>query len=76
MFGAAVGITAGLLLAPRSGERTKKKLMKGSVKLKKDVVNYIDGSLEDLRNQFNAKIDQLAKRSKETITHVSDRVKV
>gem|GEM_PF-548411 len=76
LVGAAVGITAGLLLAPRSGERTKKKLMKGSVKLKKDVVSYIDGSLEDLRSQFNDKIDKLARRSKETINHVSDRVKV
>jgi gas vesicle protein len=76
IVGAAVGITAGLLLAPRSGERTKKKLVKGTMKLKRDVVSYVDGSIEDLRSQFNDKIDQLAKRSKETINHVSERVKV
>lgn len=76
LVGAAVGITAGLLLAPRSGEKTKKKLMRGSMKLRKDVVSYVDGSLEELRSQFNDRIDQLAKRGKETINHVSDRVKV
>lgn len=76
IVGAALGITAGLLLAPRSGDKTKKKLMKGSLKLKRDVVNYVDGSVDELRSQFNDKIDQLAKRSKETINHVSDRVKV
>jgi gas vesicle protein len=76
LVGAAVGITAGLLLAPRSGEKTKRKLMKGSMKLKRDVVNYVDGSVEDLRSQFNQKIDQLARRGKESINHVSDLVKV
>ena len=76
MVGAAIGITAGLLLAPRSGEKTKKRLMKGTIRLKRDVVNYVDGSMEDLRNQFNGKIDQLAKRGKETINNVSERVKV
>ena len=76
LVGAAVGITAGLLLAPRSGEKTKKKLMKGTMRLKRDVVNYVDGSMEDLRNQFNGKIDQLAKRGRETINNVSEKVKV
>ena len=76
IVGAAVGIAAGLLLAPQSGEKTKRKLMKGTMKLKRDVANYVDGSIEDLRNQFNGKIDQLAKRGKETINHVSEKVKV
>ena len=76
IVGAAIGIAAGLLLAPRSGAKTKRKLMRGTMKLKRDVVDYVDGSVEELRNQFNQKIDHLAKRSKETINNVSERVKV
>jgi len=76
IVGAAVGMVAGILVAPRSGEKTKRRLIKGTMRLKRDVVNYVDGSMHDLRNQFNSKIDQLAKQGRETINHVSDRVKV
>lgn len=76
MIGAALGVAAGLLLAPASGEKTRKKIAKDSVNLKNKVKNYVEYSVGALRDQFNEKIDQLAKRGKETINHVSDKVKV
>lgn len=74
--GAAIGIAVGLLLAPRSGEKTRKKLINDSLRLKDDVMSSVDDSLNTLRKQFNHKIDQLAKGSKEIINHASERVKV
>jgi gas vesicle protein len=74
--GATIGVAAGLLLAPTSGEQTRKKLVKGSLKLKNNVVEYVDDSIAALRDQFNTKVDQLARRGKETINHVSEKVKV
>jgi len=74
--GAAIGIAVGLLLAPRSGVKTRKKLMNGSLRMKDDVLSSVEDSLDTLRKQFNHKIDQLAKGSKEIINHASEKVKV
>lgn len=74
--GAAIGIAVGLLLAPRSGEKTRKKLINDSLRFKDDVMSSVDDSLNSLRKQFNHKIDQLAKGGKEIINHASERVKV
>lgn len=73
--GAALGVAAGLLLAPASGVKTRKKLMRGSMKVKDNVVDYVETSMDSLRSQFNEKIDALAKRGKEVINHASERVK-
>ena len=76
LAGAALGVAAGILMAPYSGERTRKKLVKGSSRVKKDVIAYVEDSLEGIRSQFNDKIEQIAKRGKETINHASERVKI
>jgi gas vesicle protein len=76
IVGIALGVAAGLLLAPSSGEKTRKKLVKGSMKLKNNVKDYVKSSVGALGDQFNAKIEQLAKTGKETINHVSERVKL
>ena len=76
IVGIALGVAAGLLLAPTSGEKTRKKLAKVPLKLKNKVKDYVETSVGDLRDQFNERIDQIAKRGKETINHVSEKVKV
>jgi gas vesicle protein len=74
--GAAMGIAVGLLLAPSSGEKTRKKIVDGSLKLKNDFMSSVDSSIESLRKQINAKIDQLAKGGKEVVNHASEKVKI
>lgn len=76
LAGAALGLAAGILLAPSSGALTRKKLIKGSGKLKDELLSSVEDSLDALRSQFNSKIDKLAKQGKETINHTSERVKV
>lgn len=76
LAGAALGVAAGLLLAPASGAQTRKKLVKGSTKLKDELLSSVEESLDALRSQFNSKIDKLASQGKETINHASERVKV
>jgi gas vesicle protein len=76
LAGAALGVAAGILLAPASGVQTRKKLVKGSAKLKDELLSSVEESLDALREQFNSKIDRLAKQGKETINHTSERVKV
>lgn len=76
LAGAAIGIAIGVLLAPNSGMKTRKKLIGGSLRLKDDVMSSVEDTLESLRKQFNQKIDQIAKSGKEAINHTSDRVKI
>ena len=73
--GAAIGVFAGLALAPEGGKKAKKKLAKGSLKSKNKVKEYVKNSVSGLRDQFNERIDQLARKGKDTISHVSEKAK-
>jgi gas vesicle protein len=74
--GAALGVAAGLLMAPYSGDKSRRKIMRGSSKIKKNVVNYVEKSLDTIRTQVNDKIDRLAKVGKDTLNHASEKVKI
>jgi gas vesicle protein len=74
--GTAMGIAIGMLLAPTSGNETRKKIADGSVKLKDDVMTSVDESIESLRNQFNKRADMLAKGGKDLVNHASDKAKL
>ncbi|HZY82061.1 MAG TPA: YtxH domain-containing protein [Cyclobacteriaceae bacterium] len=74
--GAALGVAAGLLMAPYSGAKARRKIVSGSKKIKRNVVDYVENSLDGIRSQFNDRIDRLAKRGKETINHASEKVKM
>ena len=74
--GTAVGIAIGILLAPTSGEKTRRKIVDGSLKLKDELMTSVDDSIESVRKQLNTKIDQLARSGKEVINHSSEKVKV
>jgi len=76
LAGAAIGVAAGLLMAPYSGAKARRKLVRGSMKVKKNVVDYVEDSLESLRSQFNDKIETIAKRGKETINGAAEKVKM
>lgn len=80
--GAAVGAAAGLLLAPASGEKTRRKIAKGSMRMKNNIVDYVENAVGSLRNQVNSKIDRLTRpskdgvvRGKEAYDHITERVK-
>jgi gas vesicle protein len=75
LAGAAIGVAVGLLLAPRSGEQTQKKLMRGSKRFANDLKNSVGDSMETLRGKYNGVIDDTAKRGKEVLATVSDRLK-
>lgn len=73
--GTAIGIAVGILLAPTSGEKTRKKIVGSSLKLKDDLMASVSASIENLRTQFNHKIDQLARGGKEAVNHATEKTK-
>ncbi len=74
--GTAMGIAIGMLLAPASGEKTRKRIVDGSVKLKDDLMTSVDDSIATLKNQFNTRADMLAKGGKDLINHASEKAKL
>jgi gas vesicle protein len=76
LAGAAVGVAIGMLLAPDSGVKTQQKLTKGARKLGDSLVGTAEESIQSLKDRFNSKVDEVAKRSREGISSASERVKV
>jgi gas vesicle protein len=76
LVGVAIGAAAGLLMAPYSGAKTRRKLVRGGVRAKRNVMSYVEHSIDNLRSQFNDKIDTIARRGKETINGAAERVKM
>jgi gas vesicle protein len=74
--GLILGIAVGILLAPSSGEKTRKKIIDGSVGLKNDLMTSVNDAIESLRKQFVSKIDQLARGGKEAVNQASENTKV
>lgn len=63
IFGAAVGVAAGLLFAPRSGAETRKNLEKKAREYSDDVVHKVSRKIDDLKGQM----DEFANETKARI---------
>ena len=74
--GTAIGVAVGMLLAPTSGQKARRKIVNGSLKLKDDLMASVDDSIETVRKQIITKIDQLSKAGKEVVNHASEKAKV
>lgn len=72
----AIGVAVGILLAPASGEKTRKRIVDGSIKLKEDWMTSVDDSIESLRKQLNTKFDQLSRGGKDVVNHAIEKAKV
>lgn len=75
LAGAAVGVAIGMLLAPASGVKTQQKLKKGARKLGDSIMDTAEGTIQSLKDRFNSRVDEVARRGKEGVDHVTERVK-
>ena len=75
LAGTAIGIAIGILLAPGSGEQTRNNVVKGSKRFANDLKNTVEESMDSLKNQYNRSVDETAKRGREVITQVGERIK-
>ena len=75
LAGAAIGVAVGILLAPQSGEQTRRKISKGAKNASNDLKSSFEESVESLKTQYNRGVDEVAKRGKDLISQANDRVK-
>ena len=75
LAGAAIGVTVGVLLAPGSGEQTRKKIVKASKDAVKDLKASFEENIESLKTQYKRGVDDVAKRGRDFISHANEKIR-
>jgi gas vesicle protein len=75
LAGVAVGVAIGMLLAPERGADTRKKIANGSRKLGDTLRDSVDGSLDTLKEKFNAGLDEVVRKGKDSFYNTNEKVK-
>jgi len=64
-IGAIGGLLTGILVAPESGKDTRKKISDTANKIKDDLSDFAEETLESTKKSINETIDELVKSHKE-----------
>lgn len=76
LAGATLGVAAGLLLAPNSGQKTRKRIMKESKRLTNQFTDAVSHSLDSVKKSYNKKLDEYADNGKSAIETLKKTIKV
>jgi gas vesicle protein len=63
-IGAITGAAVGILTAPDSGERTRKKLKKDAQRFAEDISDNALKKFGEVKNEINDKLDEVIKKGK------------
>jgi gas vesicle protein len=67
LVGLAVGAVVGLLLAPESGKKTRKRISSESDSFFKDLQDQLQTGLENIKSQYNDYVDTAASKTKDAV---------
>ena len=67
LVGLAVGAVVGLLLAPESGKKTRKKITSESDSFFKDLQDQLQTGLENIKDQYNDYVDTAASKTQDAV---------
>lgn len=70
-----MGAVVGVLLAPQSGRKTRKRITSESDSFFKDLQDQLQSGLENIKNQYNDYVDTAATRSQELVSRAERRTK-
>lgn len=73
LVGLAVGAVVGLLLAPESGKKTRKKISSESDSFFKDLQDQLQTGLENIKSQYNDYVDSAESKTKDAVKQVKRR---
>ena len=62
--GAVIGGITGLLIAPESGDKTRKKILKQSKRLQEDMADGLKEKVNGLKKTYNTKLKELTATNK------------
>jgi len=72
LIGAAVGAASGILLAPTSGRKTRKKIKNQTKRMADDLMHKANDTLNTAKKTYNHKLEEIAKSGKARIDNLSD----
>ncbi len=76
LTGAITGAAIGVLLAPNSGEKTRKLISKEVDNTMHDWEKTLAKTTKEMKSEYNKKIQDLSKQGKEWVSEAKDAVKL
>jgi gas vesicle protein len=74
IVGLAIGAAVGLLLAPQSGKKTRRRISSESDSFFKDLQDQLQTGLENIKNQYNNYVDTASAKTEDTVKQVKRKV--
>ena len=75
LVGLAVGAVVGLLLAPESGKKTRKRISSESDSFFKDLQDQLQTGLENIKTQYNDYVDTAASKTQDAVKQTKRQAK-
>jgi len=75
LVGLAVGAVVGLLLAPESGQKTRKRITSESDSFFKDLQDQLQSGLDSIKSQYNDYVDTAAGKTEELVSQAKRKAK-
>ena len=73
VVGLALGAVVGLLLAPESGKKTRKRIASDSDSFFKDLQDQLQTGLENIKSQYNDYVDTAASKTQDVVKQAKKR---
>ncbi|HLL95644.1 MAG TPA: YtxH domain-containing protein [Spirosoma sp.] len=74
IVGLAIGAAVGLLLAPQSGKKTRRRISSESDSFFKDLQDQLQTGLENIKNQYNNYVDTASAKTEDAVKQVKRKV--
>ncbi|OIN58514.1 YtxH domain-containing protein [Arsenicibacter rosenii] len=71
IIGIAAGVALGVLIAPKSGKSTRKKIADGTDSFFNDLQDQLQDGIESIKKQYNEFVDASASKAKDVAGKIS-----
>ncbi|SOD78911.1 YtxH domain-containing protein [Spirosoma fluviale] len=75
LVGLAVGAIVGILLAPESGQKTRKRISSESDSFFKDLQDQLQSGLESIKSQYNDYVDSATEKTQDVVSQAKRKAK-
>ncbi|UFH56478.1 YtxH domain-containing protein [Spirosoma sp. KNUC1025] len=75
LVGLAVGAVVGILLAPESGKKTRKRITSESDSFFKDLQDQLQSGLDSIKSQYNDYIDAASDKTQDLVSQAKRKAK-
>lgn len=75
LVGLALGAVVGMLMAPESGKKTRKRISSESDSFFKDLQDQLQSGLDNIKNQYNDYVDSTTEKTQDLVSQAKRKVK-